>query len=72
MPNQFGTWTIGRGGWCPGKDVPPFVADVSAQASAGTEVTLTYKGYLDFEEWQEGDAGFGGSIWMSSYLVTYE
>ena len=70
VPNQFGTWTIGRGGWCPGKDVTPFVADITDATTA--ETTLTYKGLLNGAEWQEGEPGFGGSIWMTSYLVTYE
>ena len=72
VPNQFGTWTIGRGGWCPGMDVRPFVADITDAVTPGEDATITYKGLLDGKEWQEGEPGFGGSIWMTSYLVVYE
>lgn len=29
-PNQQGTWTYARAGWCPGAEVQPWVVDVSA------------------------------------------
>jgi hypothetical protein len=29
VPNQYGTWPFGRGGWCPGLDVAPWVVDVT-------------------------------------------
>ena len=70
VPNQFGTWTIGRGGWCPGMDVKPFVADVSDVTTPMT--TLGYRGYLNGVPYQEGQANYGGSIWMNSYFITYE
>ena len=70
VPNQYGTWTIGRGGWCPGMDVKPFVADVSDVTTPTT--TLGYRGYLNGVPYQEGQANYGGSIWMNSYFVTYE
>lgn len=73
VPNQFGTWTIGRGGWCPGKDVTPFVSEIAVPDGGGdVTVTITYKGLLDGKVYVDGAPGFGGSIWMSSYLVTYE
>ncbi len=70
VPNQYGTWTIGRGGWCPGKDVTPFVADITAVTSPTT--TISYIGMLDGKPHKEGDPGYGGSIWMSSYVITYD
>jgi hypothetical protein len=72
VPNQFGTWTIGRGGWCPGQDVTPFVADVTADVVPGDPATIDYHGYLNGVPWMEGQATFGGSIWMNSYLVVYK
>ena len=48
-PNEYGTWLFGRDGWCNGKPVTPFVADVSglipwedAGANGTTRVTLEY------------------------------
>ncbi|MEZ4405159.1 MAG: peptide-N-glycosidase F-related protein [Polyangiales bacterium] len=35
IPNQHGTWYFGRGGWCPGLDVAPWVVDVTSQARPG-------------------------------------
>ena len=70
VPNQYGTWTIGRGGWCPGLEVRPFIADVSQDMATTSEVT--YRGRLNGLDWQTGEPTYGGSIWMSSYLVTYE
>ena len=69
IPNQFGTWIYGRGGWCPGMDVKPFVADVTAQVTPGQDATIAYEGR--FEGDPDADLP-GGNIWMSSYLVTYE
>ncbi len=66
-PNQWGTWWFGRGGWCPGQHVPPFVADVTAEVTPGETATISYRGLFD------GDAppDASGNIVMSSYLVVY-
>lgn len=66
VPNQYGTWYLGRGGWCPGLDVPPTRFDVTDD--------LDFDGFNELEYWgslagQEPDNH--GSIWMSSYLVFY-
>jgi hypothetical protein len=42
LNNQRGNWKPNRAGWCPGADVPPWVADVTAAAPAGTTVPITY------------------------------
>ena len=34
-PNEYGTWLYGRDGWCNGRHVIPWVADVSEQVYAG-------------------------------------
>jgi hypothetical protein len=65
VPNQYGTWYLGRGGWCPGLDVRPFRADVTADLTAGTNV-------IEYEASLFGSPPSNhGSIWMTSYLVFY-
>ncbi len=66
LPNQFGTWYLGRGGWCPGLDVPPFRGDVSADLDYAGTNTITYRASLYGQE-----PANAGSIWMSSYLVFF-
>ena len=48
VPNQFGTWPLGRAGWCPGQDVKPWVQDVSAAVVSG-ENTLSYRALFENE-----------------------
>ena len=65
LPNQYGTWYLGRGGWCPGLDVPPYRADVSADVDwDGGDNVIAYEASL----YGQPPANHG-SIWMSSYLV---
>ena len=42
VPNQAGTWWFGRAGWCPGRRVDPFVADVTAYVTPGSTVSVEY------------------------------
>ena len=67
-PNQAGTWWFGRGGWCPGQQVEPWVVDVSAQARPGTSATITYRGLLGGQPPPDG----AGNIELNSALVLYE
>ena len=68
VPNQSGTWWTGRGGWCPGMQVDPFVVDVTAEVTAGQNATVSYRGLYN-----GGDIpGNSGNIHMSSYLVVYK
>ncbi len=71
-PNQGGTWWYGRGGWCPGAPVPPWVVDVTKDAPAGQTVTVSYQGLLSGATPPPQDAGGTGNIDMVSYLVVYE
>ncbi len=76
VPNQYGTWTLGRGGWCPGQDVAPFVVDVTAHVTPGAAVEVTYQGLFQGQDYVpvpggSGD-GFPGNIRMESFLVFYE
>lgn len=68
VPNQGGTWWFGRGGWCPGQHVEPWVEDVTDQTSAGAAVTVSYQGL--FEGGSIPDDS--GNIRMTSFLVVYE
>jgi len=43
VPNQYGDWAVGRGGWCPGLEVAPDVIDLTDYAKPGALVTLSYK-----------------------------
>jgi hypothetical protein len=67
-PNQWGTWWFGRGGWCPGEKVTPFVADVTAQTTPGQPATVSYRGLLNGGEPPDG----AGNILMNAWWVTYE
>jgi len=66
VPNQFGTWPFGRGGWCPGFDVKPFAADLTSDIIQG-ENEITYKALHKGVEFDP--SGRGANIRMVSYLV---
>ncbi len=68
VPNQGGTWWFGRGGWCPGEQVNPYVQDVTADVTPGQKATLSYKGMLSGKDPPDN----AGTIVMSSYLVIYQ
>lgn len=67
VPNQGGTWWFGRGGWCPGQQVEPWVVDVTADVKPGEMAKLGYKGLFKMKPPSDG----AGNIEMTSYLVTY-
>ena len=68
-PNQAGTWWFGRGGWCPGQQVDPWVVDVTADVTPGQTATISYRGL--YKNVAPPNAG-GGDINMVSYLVVSE
>ncbi|MFO0659446.1 MAG: peptide-N-glycosidase F-related protein [Polyangiaceae bacterium] len=68
VPNQAGTWWFGRGGWCPGMQVDPWVTDVTSEVTPGQNATITYKGLYGSATPTEAS----GNIDMISYLVVYE
>ncbi|MEZ4266522.1 MAG: peptide-N-glycosidase F-related protein [Myxococcota bacterium] len=68
VPNQYGTWWYGRGGWCPGQQVAPWIVDVSDVALPGTTASVSYRGLLNGAP-PPPDAG---NIVMSSWLVIYK
>ena len=73
VPNQFGTWPYGRGGWCPGKQVDPWIVDVTEAVTPGEAATISYKGLFqgaDYVPTASGAGqGFGANINMRSHLV---
>ncbi len=77
LPNQFGTWTLGRGGWCPGMDVKPYRVDVTKDAKIGADNIIGYQGLFKGKTFvpvaQDGkNGGFGANINLRSWLVFYE
>ena len=77
IPCQFGTWYLGRGGWCPGQDVKPYRIDVTAAVKVGGDNTLTYKGLFNGQDYvpkpnPKPQGGFGASINLRSWLVLYQ
>ncbi len=74
VPNQFGTWPFGRGGWCPGFDVPAFVVDLTDQLTTTASHSLDYRALFEgrapyVPQPSGGTDGFAGSIDLRSYLV---
>ncbi|GMU61219.1 MAG: hypothetical protein AMXMBFR34_29820 [Myxococcaceae bacterium] len=67
VPNQHGTWYYGRGGWCPGQDVAPWVVDVTGDVLKGQPNTLTYRA----EFMGAPVTGDLGNVVLSSWLVVW-
>ena len=68
VPNQGGTWWFGRGGWCPGQQVQPWVVDVTANVTPGQTATIEYEGL--YKSLEPPDSA--GNIVMTSYLVVHK
>lgn len=68
VPNQGGTWWFGRGGWCPGKEVIPWVTDVTDAVTVGGTTTVDYSATA---EGREPNANYG-TINLQSWLIVYE
>ncbi len=65
VPNQYGTWWYGRAGWCPGKEVPTVVHDITDQVVAGETASIAYRGLTPSGKDYTGSA----TIRMRSWLV---
>jgi len=50
VPNQAGTWPFGRGGWCPGLEVEPWIVDITDDVTIGQENTIAYQGLVNGNE----------------------
>jgi hypothetical protein len=68
-PNQAGTWWYGRGGWCPGQQVEPWVVDVTTEVTPGQTATVSYRGLYDNVDPPPDGSG---NIDLTSYLVVYQ
>jgi hypothetical protein len=68
VPNQAGTWWYGRGGWCPGQQVAPFVVDVTNEVTLGGTAQVTYRGLYN----DATPTAASGNIDLVSYIVVYE
>ena len=67
IPHQHGTWWFGRGGWCPGEPVHPWLVDVTSLVEPGGMATVSYRGLLGGAGAPDG----AGHIDMTSYLVSW-
>lgn len=68
-PNQAGTWWFGRGGWCPGQQVDPWIVDVTADVVPGQTATIAYVGMFKNMDPPPDNSG---DIDLVSYLVVHE
>ena len=66
VPNQYGTWWYGRGGWCPGKEVPFVVVDITSQVTLGAANVFEYRADVGGSPYTEGP---GANIDLLSWLV---
>lgn len=66
VPGQYGNWTPGRAGWCPGAPVQPWRVDITDDVMIGQANTLEYEGKFN------GGSPIGGRIRLSSFIVFYE
>lgn len=70
VPNQGGTWWFGRGGWCPGQQVEPWIEDITDLVTPGQTATLTYRGLLNGNDPPaDSTPEETANINLSSYLV---
>lgn len=67
-PNQWGTWWLGRGGWCPGQPVLPYVIDLTADVPAGSTASVAYRGLYK----KKTPPDTSGNVLMNAWLVEYE
>lgn len=78
VPNQYGTWYFGRSGWCPGKQVEWWEADItSLLAPEGERNTISYWALLNGAEYNATPSddpialGFPANIDLASFLTFY-
>jgi hypothetical protein len=65
VPNQYGTWWYGRSGWCPGKEVPVVMTDITSAVTPGMT------NLFEYQAWYNGApfAGSGANIRLTSWVV---
>lgn len=62
VPNQAGTWTYGRAGWCPGQGVDPVRWDITSRVRLGEENVLDYTAWFEDQSARGTDANFDPSV----------
>lgn len=87
VPNQYGSWPFGRGGWCPGLEVALWRADVTGDVTPGADVTLDYEVWVNGAPYEPTWKNPAGGTWpettpppgiwvpevyLGSWLVIYE
>lgn len=70
VPNEYGTWLYGRGGWCDGLQVDPWRVDLTQQLDLGSSNSVLYCGL--FEDRHPNPSAQPGYIIMSSFLIFYK
>uniref|UniRef100_A0A8P4KGC4 Si:dkey-256h2.1 n=1 Tax=Dicentrarchus labrax TaxID=13489 RepID=A0A8P4KGC4_DICLA len=70
VPNEYGTWLYGRGGWCDGQQVNPWRVDITKQLNVSESNTVLYFSF--FEGKDPNPSKDPGYIIMSSFLVFYK
>ena len=76
IPNQYGTWGYGRAGWCPGRDVKPYIMDITEYIIAGDDNVIDYNacrvsGNSCVSPPTCAGDGYCPEIAMSSYIIIY-
>ncbi|MCP4806422.1 MAG: hypothetical protein GY913_22165 [Proteobacteria bacterium] len=64
LPNQAGTWTYGRAGWCPGQGVEPVRVDITSAVTLGEANELDYTALFGEESARNTDANFDPSVFL--------
>ena len=64
VPNQAGTWWFGRGGWCPGQRVDPYVVDVTDLVSPGSDASVLYQAKREGGEPRDGSGNIKHNSWL--------
>jgi hypothetical protein len=76
VPNQFGTWWFGRGGWCPGKHVEIWSVDITNDVTPGETNTIAYRGLYKGKDYvpepSGNSSGFAANIYLNSWLIYYQ
>jgi hypothetical protein len=76
IPNQYGTWGYGRAGWCPGRDVTPYIMDITNHIVLGDDNVIDYDACrisgnsCVSPPTCQGD-GYCPEIAMSSYIIIH-
>lgn len=70
VPNEYGTWLYGRGGWCCGLQVDPWRTDLTPQLDLSGSNSVSYCGL--FEDRDPNPSDQPGYFIMSSFLVFYK